>query len=105
MATGIDITLAGLHQLQERIDRRQLEEQDWAVVGALVSKLIERTEARLARLRDKAAEQAEVAPVNAVGHSARSRRHRGYSRVRARPRARTPGVRARASRRDWRVGP
>lgn len=78
MATRIDITLAGLHQLQERIDRRQLEGQDWAVVGALVSKLIERTEARLARLRDKAAkqaakqstEQAEVEPVNDVGHSA-----------------------------------
>ena len=78
MATGIDITLAGLHQLQERIDRRQLEGQDWAVVGALVSKLIERTEARLARLRDKAAEQAaqqsteqaEAEPVDDVGHSA-----------------------------------
>ena len=70
MATGIDITLAGLHQLQERIDRRQLEGQDWTVVGALVSKLIERTEARLARLRDKAAEQAEVEPFNDVGHSA-----------------------------------
>jgi transposase len=78
MATRIDITLAGLHQLQERIDRRQLEGQDWAVVGALVSKLIERTEARLARLRDKAAqqaaqqstEQAAVEPVNHVGHSA-----------------------------------
>jgi hypothetical protein len=78
MANRIDITLAGLHQLQERIDLRQLEGQDWAVVGALVSKLIERTEARLARLRDKAAEQAAqqsteqvpAEPVNDVGHSA-----------------------------------
>jgi transposase len=70
MATRIDITLAGLHQLQERIDRRQLEGQDWAVVGALVSKLIERTEVRLVRLRDKAAERAEAEPANDVGHSA-----------------------------------
>jgi hypothetical protein len=78
MANRIDITLAGLHQLQERIDLRQLEGQDWAVFGALVSKLIERTEARLARLRDKAAEQAaqqsteqaEAEPVTDVGHSA-----------------------------------
>jgi transposase len=70
MATRIDISLADLHQLQERIDCRQLEEQDWAVFGALVSKLIERTEARLASLRDRAAERAEVEPGNDVGRSA-----------------------------------
>jgi len=78
MATRIDITLADLHQLQERIDRRQLEGDDWAVFGALVSRLIERSEARLARLRDKAAEraaqesteQAEAEPVDDVERSA-----------------------------------
>ena len=47
MATRIDITIEGLHQLQTRIDRRQLEGEDWAVVGGLVSMLIARTEGRL----------------------------------------------------------
>ena len=74
LATRIDVTLAGLHQLRERIDRQQLEERDWAVVGALVSQRIEHNEARLARLRNKAAqqsaEQAEVEPVNDPGRPA-----------------------------------
>lgn len=58
MGTRVDITLQGLHQLQERIDRRQLEEKDWVVVGALVSGRIARTEAQQARLRAKAAREA-----------------------------------------------
>lgn len=67
LATRIDITLAGLHQLRERIDRRQLEGQDWVVVGALVSNLIEHTEARQDRLRKKAAEQAARQSTQAEG--------------------------------------
>ena len=55
MTTRIDLTIEGLHQLQERIDRQQLEGEDWAVVGALVSMLIARTVARQARLKAKAA--------------------------------------------------
>lgn len=58
MATRIDVTLDGLHQLRERIDRQQLEKEDWSVVGGLVSGLIARTETRQARLRAKAAQQA-----------------------------------------------
>ena len=70
MATRINITLEGLHRLQARIDRRQIEEEDWPVVGALVSRLLARTEARLARLQAKADQQAaqdnpaEAAPSN-----------------------------------------
>jgi hypothetical protein len=59
MATPIDVTLEGLHQLRERIDRQQLEGEDWVVVGALVSTFIARTEAQQARLRAKAAQQAD----------------------------------------------
>jgi transposase len=77
MATRIDVTIAGLHELRERIDHQQLEGDDWVVVGALVSSLIARTEARQARLKAKTAQQAareeaqpsEAGPVNDVGHS------------------------------------
>jgi hypothetical protein len=77
MTTGIDVTLEGLHQLRERIDRRQLAGDDWVVVGALVSALIARTEARQARLRAKAdqqaaqekAKQTSAGPAGDVGHS------------------------------------
>ena len=77
MATRIDVTLAGLRQLRERIDRQQLDGDDWAIVGALVSSFIARTEARQARLKAKAAQQAaqakaqqsETGPGNGVGHS------------------------------------
>ena len=54
MATRIDITIDGLYRLQERIDRQQLEGQDWVVVGSLVSTFIARTQARQDRLRAKA---------------------------------------------------
>jgi transposase len=57
-ATRVDVTLEGLRQLRERIDRQQLAGDDWVVVGALVSALIARTEARQARLRAKADQQA-----------------------------------------------
>jgi len=58
MATAIDITLEGLHRLRERIDRRQLEGEDWVVIGALVGARIARTASRQDRLRAKAAHQA-----------------------------------------------
>lgn len=58
MTTRIDVTLDGLYHLRERVDRQQLEGEDWAVVGALVSARITRTEARQGRLRAKAAQQA-----------------------------------------------
>ena len=57
MATRIDVTLADLRQLRARVDRQQLAADDWAVVGALVSMLIARTEARQDRLKAKAAQQ------------------------------------------------
>jgi transposase len=58
MASRIDVTLEGLHQLLKRIDRRQLEAGDWAVIAALVLMLIARTVARQVRLKAKAAQQA-----------------------------------------------
>jgi transposase len=58
MATRVDITLVDLHRLQERIDRQQLEEDDWVLIGALVAARIARTEARQVRLRAKAGEAA-----------------------------------------------
>ncbi|MFC1643125.1 hypothetical protein ACFL5O_10665, partial [Myxococcota bacterium] len=77
VATRIDVTIECLYQLRERIERQQLEGDDWVVVGALVSSFIARTEARQARLKAKAAQQAapekgkqsKVGPGNDVGHS------------------------------------
>jgi hypothetical protein len=75
MATRIDITLEGLYELQERIERHELEGEDWVVIGALVSALIARTLARQARLKDKAAQQAarekakQSEAGNDLGHS------------------------------------
>jgi hypothetical protein len=57
MATRVDVTLEQLRQLQARVDRQQIEAEDWPVVGALVSMLIARTETRQARLKAKAAGQ------------------------------------------------
>lgn len=51
----IDVTLEQLHQLRGRIDHQELEEDDWPLVGALVSKLIARTEARQKRMLAKLA--------------------------------------------------
>jgi hypothetical protein len=58
MATRINVTLEYLRHLLARVDRQQLEADDWPVVDALVSKLIARTEARQARLKAKANQQA-----------------------------------------------
>lgn len=54
MAERIDTTLKELYQLRGRIDHHELDTDDWPLVGALVSKLITRTEARIKRLQDKA---------------------------------------------------
>jgi len=58
MTTRIDITIQELQQLQARIDRQQLDEGDWKVFSALVSKLIERALAQQDRLKAKADQQA-----------------------------------------------
>lgn len=49
----IDVTLPDLRELRARIDRRQLDPGDWAIVGGLVESRIARTEARIAQLRAK----------------------------------------------------
>jgi len=49
----IDVTLQDLRELRARIDRRQLDPGDWAIVGGLVESRIAHTEARLARLQAK----------------------------------------------------
>jgi len=61
MVHHIELTLDGLHQLRGRIDRQELEAEDWPLVGALVSKLIARTEARQQRMLAKIAASAEAA--------------------------------------------
>ena len=53
----IDVTLPDLRELRARIDRKQLDPGDWAVVGGLVDSRIARTEAQLARLRAKLDQQ------------------------------------------------
>lgn len=50
-----EVTLDGLRQLRQRIDHKQLEPNDWPLVGALVSKQIARAEATLDRMLAKLA--------------------------------------------------
>lgn len=57
MVQRIDMTLTELRQLRDRIDGRQLEADDWTIVGALVTKLITRTEGRQKRMLAKIAAQ------------------------------------------------
>ncbi|MFQ5592436.1 MAG: transposase, partial [Phycisphaerae bacterium] len=65
MVQRIEISLDGLRQLRHRIDGQQLEAGDWPVVGALVSKLIARTEAQQRRMLNKLA--ADVAHEGEAG--------------------------------------
>jgi transposase len=50
MTERIDVTMAGLYQLQERVTAQTLAVDDWPVVGALVSNVIAREEAKFERL-------------------------------------------------------
>jgi hypothetical protein len=50
-----EVTLDGLHQLRQRIDDKQLEPDDWPLLGALVSKQIARAEQRRERMIAKIA--------------------------------------------------
>jgi len=52
----LDVTLARLHQLRERVDRQQLGADDWPIIEALVSKLIARSEAQQERMISKLAQ-------------------------------------------------
>jgi len=58
----LDVTLPGLCQLRARIDRRQLDPDDWAVVAGLVDRRIARTEAQIGRLKAKLDKQHQGAP-------------------------------------------
>ena len=51
--TRIDVPLQELRALRARIDRRQLDASDWAIVAALVESRIARTEAQIGRLQAK----------------------------------------------------
>jgi hypothetical protein len=57
----IDVSLQALGELRARIDRRQLDPGDWAVVGGLVDSRIARTESQIARLRAKLDKQRQAA--------------------------------------------
>jgi hypothetical protein len=58
----VDVTLPGLRQLRARIDRRQLDADDWSIVAGLVDSRIARTEAQIARLQGKLDKQRQGAP-------------------------------------------
>ena len=45
-----EVTLDGLRLLRRRIDHKQLDPDDWPLVGALVSKQIARAEGRQERM-------------------------------------------------------
>lgn len=59
MTQSIRTTLTEMRNLRQRIERRTLEEADWPVVGALVSKEIARAEGRLAKMLAKLAKMHE----------------------------------------------
>jgi transposase len=63
----LDVTLARLYLLRERIDRQQLDADDWPIVGALVSKVIDRAEAQQERMLQKLAQAAadEISAIDA----------------------------------------
>jgi transposase len=58
-ARSVRTTLSGLRDLRRRIDRRELEADDWPVVGALVSKDIARVDRRLCKMLAKLAVEAQ----------------------------------------------
>jgi hypothetical protein len=66
MVQRIEISLDELRKLHRRIDVHQLETGDWPLVGALVSKLIARTEAQQRRMLAKIATQEAEASESAV---------------------------------------
>ena len=59
MGQRIDVTLGGLHELQDRIDQKQLNSGDWPIFGALVANLVDRAEAQMDRAQAKADALAE----------------------------------------------
>jgi transposase len=73
MVQRIELSLDELRQLRHRIDEQHLEAGDWPVVGALVSKLIARTQAQqarmLAKLAAEAAQDGEAGATQQAGES------------------------------------
>jgi hypothetical protein len=73
--TRIDVSLQELRALRARIDRKQLDPGDWAIVAALVDSRVARTEDRIARLRakvDRRGEQGAASPSGTPAHDASS---------------------------------
>lgn len=62
-----DVTLEGLRQLRHRVDEQQLDPDDWALVGALVSKQIARAERMQERMLAKLSAEAAVAAAEEGG--------------------------------------
>ena len=50
MARYVDIPLEEFRQIRDRIDKQQLEPGDWTIVGAIISNIIDRREARWRRM-------------------------------------------------------
>jgi hypothetical protein len=61
VGTRIEVTLNELREVRHRIDHKQLEATDWALLGALVSKQIARAEDRQERMAAKVAAAAAAA--------------------------------------------
>jgi hypothetical protein len=70
---GIDVTLEELHQLYQRIEKKELAPHDWPLLDAFVSRLIAKTEARIARMIEKikanAAAEQNAVPTDSEGQA------------------------------------
>jgi len=66
MARQVDITLDGLHQLLHRIERKELDDGDWAICGSLVLQLILKIQGKQERMAAKLTARGEGAASTAV---------------------------------------
>lgn len=66
MARQIDVTLDGLHGLLHRLERKHMEDGDWAICAALVLQLILRMQGKQERMAAKLAANAAPAPADVV---------------------------------------
>lgn len=58
MTRQIKIALDELHAMRERVQRHELIDADWLLLGVLVDRFVDQTEARHRKMKDKAAERA-----------------------------------------------
>jgi transposase len=69
MAHSIEMTLEDLKALEQRVDRQDLQERDWPVVGALVSNFVHKEEGKIDRLAAKLAQNSAANSENSSDQS------------------------------------